>query len=62
MELHKLTVRIPVALVEPLKIRAIRERMSMQDLVVKAIREYIRTPLVRKPQEEPEYEAPGEDA
>lgn len=46
--LIKVTVRLPEALMERIKIRAIRERRSVQDLAAAAFEAYLKTPITRE--------------
>jgi predicted DNA binding CopG/RHH family protein len=44
----KLTVRLPESLVEKAKIRAVKERTTLQDMVTLALETYLKTPLKRE--------------
>lgn len=44
----KLTVRLPEKLVEKAKIRAVKERTTLQDMVTVALEAYLKTPLKRE--------------
>lgn len=44
----KLTVRLPENLVEKAKIRAVKERTTLQDVVTVALEAYLKTPLKRE--------------
>jgi predicted DNA binding CopG/RHH family protein len=41
-ELFQLTVRIPYKLAERIKIRAVKERLTLQDLTTRALEAYLR--------------------
>jgi predicted DNA binding CopG/RHH family protein len=43
----RLTVRITEALAERVKIRAVKERLTIQELAAHALELYLRTPLKR---------------
>jgi hypothetical protein len=43
--LARLSARIPEALSEKVKIRAVREKRTVQDLLIDALELYLRTPL-----------------
>jgi hypothetical protein len=45
---HQLTVRIALALIERTKIRAAKERITLQELTTRALEAYLRTPLKRE--------------
>jgi len=42
--MFKLTVRVPDNLIERSKIRAIKDKLTMQDLVTEALEAYLRNP------------------
>ena len=42
--MFKLTVRLPRHLAEEVKIRAVRERKKLQEIVTSALEEYLRAP------------------
>jgi len=44
----RLSARIPEVLMERLKIRAVKERRKIQDLIIDAIELYLRQPLRRE--------------
>lgn len=44
----KVTVRLPEALVERIKIRAVKERRSIQELAQLAFEAYLKTPITRE--------------
>lgn len=44
----KVTVRLPEALVERVKIRAVKERRSIQELAQLAFETYLKTPIARE--------------
>ena len=44
----RLTVRITDALEERIKIRAVKERITLQELTTSALEAYLRTPLKRE--------------
>jgi hypothetical protein len=41
----RLSSRIPETLAEKIKIRAVREKRTVQDLLIEALELYLRTPL-----------------
>jgi len=45
--MFKLTVRLPDTLVEKAKIRAVKDKRSLQDLVHDALEAYLKTPAKR---------------
>jgi len=45
--MFKLTVRLPDSLIERAKIRAIKDKLTMQDLVTEAIEAYLKTSAKR---------------
>jgi hypothetical protein len=46
--MFKLTVRLSEGLVEKAKIRAIKERTTLQDIVTAALEAYLKTPIKRE--------------
>ncbi|MHB8382329.1 MAG: hypothetical protein ACYDC3_08305 [Candidatus Binataceae bacterium] len=44
----KITVRLPETLAERIKIRAVKERRSIQELAQLAFEAYLKTPLARE--------------
>ncbi len=44
----KLTVRLPRRLADEVKIRAVREGKSLQDITAAALQEYLRKPLSKE--------------
>lgn len=46
--MFRLTVRVPETLAERLKIRAVKERRTLQELVTEAIEALLKTPLRRE--------------
>jgi hypothetical protein len=46
--MQKLTVRLSDSLAERAKIRAIRERLKIQDVIARALDLYLKTPLNRE--------------
>jgi predicted DNA binding CopG/RHH family protein len=44
----QLTVRISEALAERIKIRAVREKLTLQELTARALEAYLRTPLQKE--------------
>ena len=46
--MFRLTVRVPETLAERLKIRAVKERRTLQELVTEAIEAFLKTPLRRE--------------
>jgi hypothetical protein len=46
--MFRLTVRVPETLAERLKIRAVKERRTLQELVTEAIEALLKTPLKAK--------------
>ena len=50
--MHKLTIRLPEAMVERAKIRAVKEKTTLQEMVTTALEAYLRTPLKRQQQED----------
>lgn len=44
----RLTVRITDALAERVKIRAVKEKLTIQELTARALEAYLRTPLQRE--------------
>lgn len=44
----KVTVRLPENLVEKAKIRAVKERTTLQEMVAAALETYLKTPLKRE--------------
>lgn len=49
--MHKLTIRLSEALIERAKIRAAKERTTLQKMMTDALEAHLRTPL-KRPQEE----------
>lgn len=46
--LFRMTVRVPESLAERVKIRAIKEKLTIQELTARALESYLRTPLSRE--------------
>lgn len=46
--MFRLTVRIPEALAERIKVRAIREKTTLQQLVEEALAGYLKKPLAKE--------------
>jgi predicted DNA binding CopG/RHH family protein len=44
----RLTVRITDTLAERIKIRAVREKLTLQELTARALEAYLRTPLAKE--------------
>jgi hypothetical protein len=44
----RLTVRIPEALAERVKIQAVKEKLTIQELTARAFEAYLRTPLKKE--------------
>jgi len=49
--MFRLTVRIPEALAEEVKVRAIREKTTLQQLVTDLLAEYLKRPAKRREEE-----------
>lgn len=47
-EQTKTSLRLPIKLLEQAKIRAIRERRTLQDIAIDALEAYLKTPIERE--------------